>query len=436
MMNYVDTVTDLNGDFIVSYQYYYVQSQFATTFGGAVQNTQNFEYRDYTASFVKINGSTGQIQWTVSMAGPQSAYVYKLITDQAGNLIATGQLFSAVAALNFYFNGVLVYTLPQGTTSSWQTQWSSAGQFQWASFLPNEFIDIKGLAVDSGNNIFQMSQANQALSYLYGGFSFTPVTSVCNVRKVNPSGVELWRVNIGYAAVVTCNSAIAVSQSTGDVYVAGSFTFGDTMQNGYNTSIGQIGVRDSANQLYIPQQSNMILKSALFLAKFSSSGGFQWMVRIDDSQPVPSALSVSPNGYVSLVGSYQNTAYPLGFYNVSGQLGRSVNSSRVLLSGFVATYSPAGALRYVATMDGASNDKAVSSAVDAGSNVFVATQCLSSSVIVVDGLGNSQSIQSSSSTVLKFGPSGEFLYSFRSTYGLQPYAILKGYDQVKRRNLL
>ncbi|KAI3633258.1 hypothetical protein MIR68_008796 [Amoeboaphelidium protococcarum] len=323
-------------------------------------------------------------------------------TDNQGDLIISGGLVSGIDDIYININTAVNYILYASTTAQWHAKLSSQGGFQWAGFLPNEFPAVYGLAVDSDNNIFQMSQANQALSYLYGGFSFSPTTTVCNVRKINPSGAELWRVNIGYAAVVTCNSAIAVSQSTGDVYVAGSFTFGDTMQNGYNTPIGQLG--------------------------FSGGGVFQWMVRIDDSQPVPSALSVSPNGNIVLVGSYYITAYPLGFYGVNGQSGRSVNPSQVLLSGFVATYSPGSALLYVATMDGASNDQAVDCAVDAVSNVFVAAQLSSSSVSVVDGLGNSQSISSSPSTVLKFSPSGKFLYSFRGTSGITVRDILRGKD--------
>lgn len=90
--SYVDTVTDSYGDFIVSYWYVGVQSQFATSFGGAVQNTQNFNYGQFSSSFVKVSGSTGKILWTISMSGPQSAYSYQLTTDNLGNLIATGQL--------------------------------------------------------------------------------------------------------------------------------------------------------------------------------------------------------------------------------------------------------------------------------------------------------------------------------------------------------
>ncbi|KAI3646536.1 hypothetical protein MP228_009464 [Amoeboaphelidium protococcarum] len=245
--------------------------------------------------------------------------------------------------------------------------------------------------------------------------------------KVNPSGVQLWKVNFGHAAVVTCNSAIAVSQSTGDVYVSGSFTFGDDVLNGQKTPIGLLGIRDSTNQLYTTQQSNTNLKSALFLAKLNSAGVFQWLVRIDDSQPQPNSLSVSPNGNVVLVGQYQNTAYPLGFYDTSGQLVRSVNPSRVMLSGFVATYSPQGSLIYVATMEGAGDDQAVHCAVDTNSNVYVAAQFSSSSAGVVDGLGTKWDIPSSPSTVLKFSPSGKLLYSFRGT-GISVREILKGYD--------
>lgn len=57
-----------------------------------------------------------------------------------------------------------------------------------------------------------------------------------------------------------------------------------------------------------------------------------------------------------------------------------------MLSGFVASYSSAGSLIYVATMDGPNDDKAVHIAVDDYSNVYVAAR-LWPSVVLTDGLG-------------------------------------------------
>ena len=305
---------------------------------GKFHETATFGSTNLTSSggediFIAKLSSSGSWQWAVNAGGPSYDAGYAIAIDSDSNAYVTGRFAGIVSFGNTSLTGGDV-------TDIFIAKLSSSGYWQWAVKAGGSNLDEgRAIAVDSDSNAYVTGRFYGTATF--GSISLTGPDYYHSmfIAKLSSSGSWQWAVNTENNLGVMANGIAA--NSSGNAYVTGSFegtvTFGSTSLTAANQS------------------------RATFIAKLSSSGSWEWAVKVNcSSQYNGIAVDSSDNAYVT-----------------GGFVGTTAFGSTTLTSSgysdiFVAKLSSSGSWQW-AVMAGSSsnNDQGSGIAVDSSGNAYV-----------------------------------------------------------------
>jgi len=303
-----------------------------------VDNAGNQSAQSATASTSTpaCASSGGVCSWSVDMGGStssDSAYPARVVSDANGNVLMAGRYDGVV---NF---GGITLSSSAYTDDVFIAKYSAAGALQWAHGFGSTGSDVAtGAAVDSSGNLV-------ITGYFQGTVDFGngPVTAAGSnslfVAKYSAAGNWMWFDQVGNAF----GNAVAVDGS-GNVVVTGYYSGTVNFGGGSLSSIN--GGTD------------------IFVAKYSSSGGYVWAKSYGGSSiDMAKAIAVDHSGNVVVTGYYQGTA------NFGGGSWTSAGGNDI----FVAKYASAdGSPIWAKTFGSTTSDYGYGVAVDGSDNVLVA----------------------------------------------------------------
>jgi hypothetical protein len=381
--------TDSSGNVYVVGKYYDT-----VDFGPSTSLTHTFS----TDSFVAKYDTSGKVLWATSIGGTSAEYGFGIATDSAGNVYVTG-----------YYSGEIIIgstTLTNaGSSDAFVAKYDTSGIFEWAKSIGGTGSEFgQGIATDSAGNVYVTGR--------YSGTAyFEPSTSLSSVNgsidvfvaKYDTSGIFEWAKSIGGTSFDFGNGIAA--DSAGNVYVTGYYQGAITI--GPNTSLTNAGNNDA------------------FIVKYDTSGEIEWARRISGpSSEFGNGIATDSDGNVYVTGRYESyvdfepntrltsTASSDGFvakYDTSGtfQWAKSISGSgfdvgfgiatgsagNVYVTGlyeggvtigpstsltgvggqdtFVVKYDTSGTVQWATSISGGSNIEGSSISVDSRENVYV-----------------------------------------------------------------
>ena len=309
-----------------------VDSSGNTYVTGRFVGTSNFGSINLTSSgnydiFIAKLSSSGSWQWAVKAGGGSGNDIgYGIAVDSSGNAYVTGK-----------FEGTATFGSTSLTNSGagdiFVAKISSSGSWQWAvKAVGLSTEEGYGIAVDSSGYVFITGRFLQSAT-----FGSTNLTSSGSydifIAKLNSSGSWQWAVKAG-GSNQDNGRGIAVD-SSGNAYVTGNFqgtaTFG-------NTSLTSSGY------------------SAIFIAKLSSSGSWQWAVKAGGSGNTAEGLGIA-------VDSSGNT-YATGVFQLTATFGSTSLTSSGYSDIFIAKLSSSGLWQWAVKAGGSAYDAVNGIAVD------------------------------------------------------------------------
>jgi len=335
---------------------------------GSFNGTANFNTPSATGSneitsagdsdiFLAKYNSNGDFQWAKRAGGTGSDAAYGLAVSGT-DVYITGS-----------FNGTANFNTPTATGSNEITsagesdiflaKYNSNGDFQWARRAGGVGIDAaRGIAV-SGAEVYITGSFNGGISQAYGAnfnnpsaFGSNQINSAGSsdifLAQYNSSGVFQWAKRAGAS---DGDIAFGVAVSGTEVYITGYFK----ATANFNTPSAT-----GSNEL-VSAGNNEI-----FLAKYNSSGVFQWARRAGGTD-VDVAYVVAVSGTeVYITGSFQNTAN----FNTPSATG----SNEITYAGgvdiFLAKYNSGGVFQWARRAGGTGADIAYGAAVS-GTEVYI-----------------------------------------------------------------
>ncbi|MCP5501116.1 MAG: Ig-like domain-containing protein [Leptospiraceae bacterium] len=288
-------------------------------------------------AIIKYN-SSGVKQWTklIGAAGGETT-AYGISADSSGNIYIGG--FTGVS-----LNG----QTKTGTSDMFIIKVDSNGNAIWTKLLGTSSVTARsrGITVDSSGNVYSTGDTTGSL----GGNAFIGITFDGHIEKYDTNGNLLWIRQIGVAGATTYGIKIAVD-SSGNAYVGGHTTgaldgeakiggqdafiikydtdgnklwtrlFGGSTYNTYGYGI----ITDSSGDIYLSglaaaNGSPGTLPSGslpanptftgggggpMFLAKYNSSGTFQWAnARGEDGYGIGIyGVAIDSGGFIYACGS-------------------------------------------------------------------------------------------------------------------------------------
>jgi len=271
--------------------------------------------------FVAKYNSSGALQY-VKQLGVASAYTYAyaVATDTTGNVYVTGSTRGGL-------NGNTI----TGSSDLFVAKYNSSGALQYVKQLgaASTYTVAYSITTDANSNVY-------VAGYTMGGLNGNTLTGSTDffVAKYDTNGTLSYVKQLGATGSSVVGNSVA-ADSNGDIYVVGT-TSGGLNGNTLNGS------------------------SDLFVAKYTSSGAFQYVKQLGVATASTAAYSVATDS--------SNNVYVTGATS-GGLNGNTKTGSK---DAFVAKYNASGSLQYVKQLGatGAATDgNAI--ATDGSGNLFV-----------------------------------------------------------------
>jgi len=233
----------------------------------------------------------------------------------------------------------------------------------WATYFGGTLEDaITGVASDANGNIFASGFTASTVGIATGGAfqgAFGGGSYDAFLVEYNAAGSLAWATYFGGTGTDVGNS-VAVDAG-GNVYMAGSTTTAGGLASPGSYQPANAGGQDA------------------FLIKFNPGGGRTWSTFFGGSgKEAGNAVYCDPAGNVILAGSTQSAAG----IATAGSYQTAING---LTNGFVAKFSPRGAMQWATYYGGSAEDEIYALAIDAAGNIIVAGQASSAGDIATLG---------------------------------------------------
>jgi hypothetical protein len=279
----------------------------------------------------------------------------------------------------------------------WATQIGGAGfetltnQAIATDISNNVYIVGQYSTITTGINIYNYTSAptngGEIPLTLYGTMSNPSATSAETfIVKYNSSGTAQWVSRVGFAQ--SQEIPVVATDLSGNVFISGR---NDTTYVRFYTA----GTPDATSTISLSTAGNMSTISGtddIYLAKYNSSGIFQWATVIGSTgiEDNPE-ICTDPFGNVYIAGEYdatitiRNGGTPGGGLNIAtttyatmGKPGSGTGNNDI----FLVKYNPSGAALWATRISGIGHETGVSIASDISGNVYVANQYTSSSMAI------------------------------------------------------
>lgn len=288
------------------------------------------------------------LSWLKSMGSPGNDVVNATYTDASGNIYITGN----VASTMDFDPSASQYTL-SGNNQAYLAKYTPAGAFLWAKvFTGGNTGEGRAVGVDGSGNVYvagKYSFGDINLDPSASNFTLASQSNAMFVAKYSSSGAFIWGYGVGQNSDYVKPEGMSVN-AAGDIILVGTYNPSPTVNfnpAGTATNIVSYGNFDG------------------FVAKYNSSFLLQWVSNYGDNM----------NDYCTGVAiDASNNVYVVGNYQIQVDLDPSATNSICaaigLEDGFVAKYTPAGALVWGGTMGGSLGDAFYKIALDNVGNVI------------------------------------------------------------------
>ena len=313
--------------------------------GGDFLETAHFGQEEVTSNgssdiFVAKYNESGEVEQIRSFGGENEDLLKFLNVDNQGNIIVSIVFTDAIIIDGNEYTGLggpdvlLIKLNPDMST-------------QWIKHYGTGLTDyVKGMDVDGNGNTLVFGKFKNEI--IFDGFTLTSMGSTdMYVAKYSPEGDVLFAFSEGGDSYEDA-AALAAGQN-GDFFISGTF-YGETVINGETVTTDN--------------------PTGLFLAKYSSSGDFQWLQQVDGSNLIPTVfLAVNIDGGVYISGGFQGD---VSFGAVS------LSTDQFDADIYVTKYDSDGEALWAGQGHRSAGDITTALSTDIGGNVYLAGYYLSS----------------------------------------------------------
>ncbi|WP_428328558.1 gliding motility-associated C-terminal domain-containing protein [Mucilaginibacter sp.] len=236
---------------------------------------------DNDAFIVKFD-TNGKLIWGKSVGGPFTDYGNRVATDAFGDVIEVIKYQSTIiVGANSYSS--------QGSFNGMIIKYDPAGNVLWAvNLADNNDSETRAVTVDSNSNIIVSGNFSGADNFdpLGSGYTLNGNGAGIFLAKYSPAGALTWATSLSGTA--TNNNIYLCVNSSNDVFLDAPFS-SVLGFNSNTTTLNAVGNQD------------------IFLAKYSSSGNYQWVKDIG-------ASSATVYNY-GIVSSKDDNLYISGYFS-------------------------------------------------------------------------------------------------------------------------
>jgi hypothetical protein len=350
-----------------------------TPFSTTLPNTGS---RD--AFLVKYN-SGGLVQWITRVGSSGTEFLNLLTggisTDSSGNVYIAGQggSGSVLTAYNGNSSSFATTILNSGNEDTFIIKYSSSGNVQWVTRIAGAGVDDPyGLATDSSGNLYigGVYDGTSTTLTLYNSdrtsFSRTlPNSNNVNgfIAKYNSSGFVQWGAYIGNVSTVNDTVYGICTDSSGNLYVTGTYTSACPIRNFDGTT-------------YITMQNSGT--GDAYVAKYDPNGNVQWAGRLNYCTATWGIYADSSGG-IYVVGETSGTSNDMTAYSANGTetgalFGKTL-TKRGSNDAFIVKFNTSGAVQWLTSVAGTASDAARSVTVDNSGKLYIAGSFASSQLI-------------------------------------------------------
>jgi len=336
----------------------------------------------------------GEYKWAFNIGGLSDEKGYDVTTDDEGDIFIIGD-FSSTIDLDPGM-GTAIET-NNGDSDVLVAKYDSAGNYIWS-------IAIGGSGEDHGAAVTVDTMGNV---YVTGSFSDTvdfdpgPGTSILTsngnldtyVAKYNADGEYQWALRFG--GDFNSNGEDLVVDEVGSVYVTGSFA-------------------DTVDFDPGPAEVNLIsdIGYDIFLAKYNSSGEYQWAFKVGS---IDNVFGTGPDIGYGIAMDQADNIYIAGSVGEPTDFDPGPGTSILSAAGdgFLAKYSVDGHYKWALGIAGAGSNRAHGVAVDSFDNVYVTGVLQETADFDPDtSTANLTSVGNSDVFVAKYDTAGNYSWAF------------------------
>ncbi len=354
---------------------------------------------------LKFN-SSGTVEWRARIGANASNNAPSLTLDSQGNVIVN--YVTSGSAYVYALDGLTPLFVSSGSII---IKYNSSGVAQWVRRMQGGNMDAFNIVCDSSDAIYTAGRYGSSGSM--SAFAANGSTAALNLQgsgisdvytsKHDANGTPLIMIRGGprtYRATVAVDSAGNMYGGYHAFFGGGSFYTPATISsvNGGVTGVGSIG--------------NPYANWIGFIAKYNSSGVFQWFRRIGvAADTFINAVALDADASLFVTGWYN--ARPAVFFavddvNVVFTLPNSGNDDV-----FLAKYSTNGVFQWARRVGGGNSEQGMNVVVDSAGNVYMTVQATASGFVSVydsDGLTVLRTLttQNWDTLVLKYNNTGTF----------------------------
>jgi hypothetical protein len=381
------------------------------SFPSSTVTRPNFLELPYTPTnnnlFLAKYSSDGSVLWALRHVTPNGVITRDMATDSSGNLYISAYYEGALTVYNI--NGTVATTKANaGSQDGYLAKYSSQGNLLWmarnAATAGNYGV---GVAVDLSGNVYLGGTYQPSLT-LYNPAETSNIQLTSNagqtdgfLAKYSPDGNPLWVART--AGTSYDSGGISVkTDSVGDVYSLGINVYAAvTFYNANGTTGGSLSFTGSTTE-------------ATWLAKWNSSGTFQWALRFvtNDLNSSAGGLSIDSNANLYVTSAYNAT---MTLRNTADTVVATLSNAGSY-DAFIASYTSAGAYRWHARIIGTGSSDLVAHTGSSNGDQYVLGWYTGTITIYTSGEASSNTLTNSGSYdlfLIKYSSAGVLQWSTR-----------------------
>jgi hypothetical protein len=296
---------------------------------GGTTTLTSVAFEDIYVAKYDVNGN---YIWAFSLPGTRHDHSYKITTDASDNIYIVG---SFEQTIDFDPGVATVNRIANGQNDAFIAKYDSNGNYLWnISIGSNNDDEAKDIAIDASGNI-----------YITGNFSGT--------MDIDPSGTIYNLTSFGQSDVFVIKYDVTGNLIWGFGLGAGQYDYGEGICTNSSGDVIITGQFDNTVD-FDPNggSANLTGSSNIFVAKYNSSGAYQWAFGIGDnsSSDIGTAISTDLANNIYVIGGFDNMA---DFDPSSNIVNLASNGNRDV---FLAKYNNAGNYQSAFNIGSSSND--------------------------------------------------------------------------------